>query len=62
VADLDRYPADDQADVEEYLAALDAMIEDGEAAFGDDDAGTLLAGAAALVDLFAEGDCDGFLD
>jgi Peptidase family M28 len=61
-ADLDRYPAEDQAAVEQFLAALDAMVQDGEAAFSDDDANTLLAGTAALVELFEEGDCDGFLD
>lgn len=61
-ADLDRYPAEDQADVEQFLAALDAMVENGEAAFDDDDADTLLAGTAALIELFTEGDCDGFLD
>jgi Zn-dependent M28 family amino/carboxypeptidase len=61
-ADLDRYPAEDQADVEQFLAALDAMVEDGEAAFDDDDADTLFAGTASLVELFTEGDCDGFLD
>ena len=60
-ADLDRYPAEDQAAVERFLAALDAMVHDGETAFGDDDADTLLASTAALFELFEEGDCDGFL-
>ena len=51
----------DQAAVEQFLAALDAMVDDGEAAFDDDEASTLLAGSAALVELFT-GECDGFLD
>jgi hypothetical protein len=59
--DLDRYPAEDQAVMEEFLAALDAMVDDGEAAFDDGDVETLIGGTAALVELFAEGDCDGFL-
>lgn len=61
-ADLDRYPAPDRADVQQFGAALDAMVDDGAAAFDDDDAETLLAGTAALVELFTAGDCDGFLD
>jgi hypothetical protein len=60
-ADLDRFPAEDQATVEQFLAALEAIVDNGETAFGDDDADTLLAGTAGLVELFAEGDCDGFL-
>jgi hypothetical protein len=60
-ADLDRYPADDQAAVEDFLVALDAIVRDGEAAFGGDDVDTLVAGTAALIELFAEGDCDGFV-
>jgi hypothetical protein len=60
-ADLDRFPAEDQATVEQFLAALEATVDNSEAAFGDDDADTLLAGTARLVELFAERDCDGFL-
>ena len=33
--------------VEQFLAALDAIVDDGEAAFDDDDADVLLAGTAA---------------
>ena len=61
-ADLGRYSAADQAEIEQFLAALDAMVDNGEAAFDVDDARTLLAGTAALIELFTEGDCDGFLD
>ena len=61
-ADLDRFPPEDQATVEQFLAALDAIVDDGEAAFDDDDARTLLTGTAALVELFTTVDCDGFLE
>ena len=62
-ADLGRRsPSEDRAEVEQFLAALDAMVDDGDAAFDTDDARTLLAGTAALVELLGEGDCDGFLD
>jgi hypothetical protein len=60
--DLDEHPAATRAEVEQFVATLDAMIADGEAAFDGDDARTLLAGTAALVERFTEGDCDGFLD
>ena len=60
-ADLDRFPAGDQATVEQFLAALEAMVDNGETEFGDDDANTLLTGTAAFVELFTKGDCDGFL-
>ncbi len=60
--DLDRYPAADRAEVERFLVALDAIVEDGSGAFDADDARTLLAGTAAFIELLSEGDCDGFLD
>ena len=59
--DLDRFPAEDRAAVEQFRGALDAMVADGESAFDDDDARTLAAGTAALVELFTAGDCDGFV-
>ena len=57
VPDLGRYPAQGRADVERFLAALDAMVDEGPAAFDGDDVGTLLVGTAALVELFTEGEC-----
>jgi hypothetical protein len=59
--DLDRFSAADRAAVEQFRAALDAMVDDGESAFDEDDARTLAAGTAALVEMFTAGDCDGFL-
>ena len=61
-ADLDRYPGDAQADVEQFLADLEAMVAGGEAAFDDDDTSALVTGTAALVELFTEGDCDDLLN
>ena len=60
-ANLDRYPEDAQADVEQFLADLGAMVAAGEAAFDGDDVSVLLTGTAALVELFTEGDCDDLL-
>jgi hypothetical protein len=59
--DLDRLPTEGRAAVEELLAALDAIVADGEPEFGDDDADTLLGGTAALFEVLAESDCDGYL-
>lgn len=61
-ADLDRLPAEDRAGVEQFLAALDAMVHDGEAAFDDDDARTLLTGTARFFERLTQGDCEGYLD
>jgi Peptidase family M28 len=54
-ADLDRFPAEDQATVEQFLAAREAIVDNGETKFGDDDANTLLAGTAAFVELCTSG-------
>jgi Peptidase family M28 len=61
-ADLDRYPEDAQADVEQFLADLEAMVAAGETAFDDDDASALVTGIAALAELFTQGDCDDLLN
>ena len=54
--------AEAHAAVEQFLAALETIVDDGEAAFGADDVATSLGGTAGLVELFAETDCDGSLD
>ena len=36
--DLDRFPAADQATIEQFATTLDAIVENGQAAFGNDDA------------------------
>lgn len=60
-ADLDRFSAADQATIERFLGALEAIVDNGENEFGDDDADTLLTGTAAFIELFTTLDCDGFL-
>jgi hypothetical protein len=60
--DVDRFQPTEWARIEQFGAALDAMVDDGAAAFDDDDVRTLLTGTQALVELFTVGDCDGFVD
>jgi hypothetical protein len=52
---------DYQAQGEQFLADLQAIVDAGPAAFDAQATGTLLAGSAALVDALADGECDGFL-
>jgi hypothetical protein len=61
-ADLDRFGADDRAEVEEFLADLETMVAEGEAAFDDADTADLLGGTASFMELLAGQECDGFLD
>jgi hypothetical protein len=49
-----------QADGEQFLADLEAMVDAGPDAFDDAAVGTLLGGSAALVEALASGECDGF--
>jgi hypothetical protein len=56
--DLDRYPEGARAHVEQFVAELQAMVSAGEAAFDSDDASAVVAGTAALAELWTEGDCD----
>ncbi|MET0578518.1 MAG: M28 family peptidase [Ilumatobacteraceae bacterium] len=60
--DLDRYSPDDRARIEQFQASLDTMVDDGAAAFDDDDVRALLGGTETFVELFTAGECDGFLD
>ena len=59
--DVDRFAAGERAHIERFGAALEAMVDNGEAEFGDDDADTLLTGTANFVEGFTKGDCDSFL-
>ena len=61
VADIDRLSAADQATFLEVRASVRALRAEGRAAFGPDDATTLLVGASRIVDLLTHGPCDGFL-
>ena len=59
--DLDRFAAGDRASIERFRAALQAIVDNGEAGFGDDDADTLLTGTANFIEGFTKLDCDSFL-
>ena len=50
-----------EADAEELLVELEAMVDAGRALFDDAAASTLLRDSAALLDALTTGECDGFL-
>ena len=60
--DFGRYSADDQAAAKAFQAELRSAVDEGAAAFDDDDVATLLQGSVMLVDLLDDGECDPFLD
>jgi hypothetical protein len=51
-----------EAEGEQFLADLEAMVDAGPEAFDDEAVGTLLGGSAALVDALTTGECDGYLE
>jgi hypothetical protein len=60
--DRDRFSAADQATISDVRDDLTGIVADGEAAFGDDDVGTVLSDAATVVNsILVKGPCDGFL-
>jgi peptidase M28-like protein len=60
--DRDRFSATDQATISDVRDDLNTIVADGEAAFGDDDVGTVLGDAATVVNsILVKGPCDGFL-
>jgi hypothetical protein len=61
-ADAELLSAEGRAGAESFLAVLDAMVQAGEAAFGEDDASTLLAATAIFFELLTQGDCNSFVD
>ena len=60
-ADRDLFTPEDRAVIAKGRADLKAIIAEGRAAFDADDVTTLLTGAAATVNIFTHGVCDGFL-
>jgi Peptidase family M28 len=60
LADLDRFPPDEQAQLLAFDSDLAQIVAAGPAAFGPDDIGVLLSGAANLVRILASGECDSF--
>jgi Zn-dependent M28 family amino/carboxypeptidase len=60
-ADFTLLPALDRSTLDQYVADLQRIVEEGEAAFDDADVGLLLGGAATLVSALSQADCDGYL-
>jgi Peptidase family M28 len=61
ISDLGRFTPAQQDQLLAFQQALDEIVAAGPDAFGADDISTLLGGAAAAVDAFSSGECDGFL-
>lgn len=62
MSDLGRFSEADQDTIRSIDANLVRIAAEGRAAFGSDDANTLLGYAATLVlRIWPKGDCDGFL-
>jgi Peptidase family M28 len=61
IGDLGRFDATEQERLLQFRDDVDRIVADGRANFGNDDAGTLLAGAAASIDILTHGVCDGFI-
>ncbi len=59
--DFTLLPELDKATLDQYVADLQRMVDEGEAAFDDADIGPLLSGAANLVSALAGAECDGYL-
>ena len=60
-ADIGLLAPAEQAAYEQYVAQLQRIVDEGEAAFDDTDIGQLLGGAADLVEALANSECDGYL-
>ena len=60
-ADRGRFSAADQQTLTDLRADIRQVVTDGRAAFGPDDVGRLLSGAASFVEVMTHGTCDGFL-
>ena len=60
-ADRGRFSAADQQALTDLRADLRQVVAEGRAAFGSDDVGRLLSGAAQFIEIMTHGPCDGFL-
>jgi Zn-dependent M28 family amino/carboxypeptidase len=60
-ADFSLLSPPDQAALDQYVADLQTMVDEGESAFDDADIGPLLSGAANLVSALAATECDGYI-
>ena len=61
LTDLSRFSPADQAALIEGHGTARQILDDGRAAFGDEDLGPLLVAAANFVTIMTHGTCDGFL-
>ncbi len=60
-ADRGRFSAADQASLTRIREDAQRIVAEGRAAFGSDDVGALLSGAATFVEVMSHGTCSGFL-
>ena len=61
ISDLGRFAPAQQDQLLAFRRTLGEIVAAGPGAFGADDISTILGGAAAAVDIFSSGECDGFL-
>jgi hypothetical protein len=61
-ADVDRFSAADQQTLTQIRSDVQRLVDEGRAAFGSDDVGSLLGDAARFVEVISHGTCSGFLD
>jgi hypothetical protein len=61
ISDLGRFAPAQQDQLLAFRRTLGEIVAAGPDGFGADDISTLLGGAAATVDIFSSGECDGFL-
>ncbi len=62
VGDLGRFTPEQQQQLLAFRDALNAIVAAGAGAFDNDDVATVIAGAAAAVQILTTGTCDGFLE
>lgn len=60
-ADLTRFSASQQAQLQQFRTFLDGVVAAGPGAFTDAEVAPLLSGAATAVSILTSGACDGFL-
>jgi hypothetical protein len=59
--DFDRFDSPQRASTEQFLVDLERIVDAGPNELDEAAIGTLLGGAAALVDTLTQGECDGFV-
>ena len=56
-----RFSSAAEASSNQFLADLQAIVDAGPAAFGDESVGVLLGGSVGFVEALTDGECDGFI-